>query len=91
MTESKKLKYSYTFGLGAFLMTGCYQFTGMPELNSVTQSSNKIQPIQNNDDYDSGRKKRSTSQNQTDDIRTFCNRYAVPQKSLECKVKNNKK
>lgn len=30
LTEFKKQKFSYPFGLGAFLMNGCYLFTGLP-------------------------------------------------------------
>ena len=71
-----------------FLLNGCYQFTGMPDENS--QSQQQSTNSQNSDSEYEARKKRSTqNQNQTDDMRTICSRYAVQDKSIECKVIKN--
>ena len=87
MTESKKLKYSYPFGLGTFLMSGCYQFTGMPDKKFTQDEQDDDDYNNNNNDDDESnrrRKKRIVPSNQTDEFISFCNRYAKAQKSMEC-------
>lgn len=81
VTESKQNKYSYPFGLGTYLLTGCFQYIG---------SNNNKKPINADYDYEdnSSRKKRSdTSKNSTvTNMKSFCNRYAKIEKTLGCKV-----
>jgi hypothetical protein len=59
-------------------MSGCYQYTGMPDTESVKNN------LQSNEDFK--RRKRETFLNQTNDLISFCSRYAVLEKSKECAV-----
>ena len=93
LTESKKLKYSYPYGLGTFLMSGCYQYTGMPEKKFERTNENDQDDNENESDNDenesiSNKRKRkrqiALNRNETDEFISFCNRYAKAQQSLEC-------
>lgn len=87
----KKTKYSYPFGLGTYLMNGCYQFIGMTEY-APNQNKNAAQEAHDPQmDYENpaARKKRYSFQNQTNDMRAFCSRFAVPEPTIECKVIKN--
>ena len=75
ITESKKLKFSYPFGIGAFLMNSCYR----------TRNKNKEKLII---DYNQRRKKRSnnSNRNKTLDIQNLCKNYVKEQSTEPCKV-----
>ncbi len=75
ITESKKLKFSYPFGIGAFLMNSCYR----------TRNKNKEKSII---DYNQRRKKRSnnSNRNKTLDIQNLCKNYVKEQSTEPCKV-----
>ncbi len=93
LTESKKLKYSYPYGIGSFLMNGCYQYTGMPEPKTTPSSdynqndnSNMDSDEYSYDDESNRKKKRQIYGNQTNDLISFCSRYAQLENSKECSV-----
>jgi hypothetical protein len=82
-------------------MNGCYQYIGMSDYVTSKQNINTNQAGQagsgstnnNNNqeqDYDVPlRKKRASFQNQTNDMRTFCSRYAALEQSIDCKVNDS--
>ena len=78
--ESQKLKYSYPFGLGAYLLTGCFQYSGASISNN---QNNKNTDYDYQDGDETSRQKRDTNET---DMETFCSRYAVQESFEECKV-----
>ena len=70
VTESKKLKYSYPLGIGAFLMSGCYRF---------------VNEIQNSNEQREKRKKRSSNENDQF-LQKYCRRYVVQENWTPCEV-----
>lgn len=93
ITVAKKPRYSYPFGLGTYLMNGCYQYIGMSEYTQTKQQKPSEEAVQPNQpmDYEApaSRKKRHSFQNQTNDMRAFCSRYASLEQTIECKVSQN--
>jgi hypothetical protein len=82
MTESKKLKFSYPFGIGAFLMSGCFQFTGMSD-----QDSSKNNPSNEEKRRKRHKKRQDLNENpNSSDYAKFCSKYAKLEKNIECSV-----
>ncbi|CAF0723375.1 unnamed protein product [Brachionus calyciflorus] len=82
VTESSKLKFSYPFGLGSFLLSGCYQFTGMPDSKTTENTATQTD---DSSGFDNKRKKRDTNQkNNMTDMKSFCSRYAKLEPVKEC-------
>lgn len=73
VTESKKLKYTYPLGLGAFLMSGCYRATVIK------------QPKKQDEGF---RKKRNVNINSKRDnfTESYCKRYIMEEKTKSCEV-----
>ena len=95
VTESKKIKYSYPFGLGAFLMNGCYQLTGLSsDQKSFDETGSSGDSSQQDASFSKKKKRRKrslheneqTSINKTDQFISFCSRFAQFEKTKECFV-----
>ncbi len=89
VTESKKTKYTYPFGLGSFLMSGCYQSTVM------SGDSTSVDGSAPQDGTTFRKKRQSESQDsaslphekkETQNFMSFCNRYAQLEQTKECFV-----
>jgi FtsZ-interacting cell division protein YlmF len=74
-------------------MSGCYQYTGMPNSESDKDYQEQNEKQQEQDYYDNEEKKRrrkrntkTTTNNKAKNYKSFCNRYAKLDTSLECNV-----
>ena len=88
VTESNNSKYSYPFGVGMFLITGCFQYSKHRKLANQNYNSGDYMDYdyQENTNY---RRKRSMSTeriNTTTDMTSFCDRYSKLEYNFECKV-----
>ena len=84
-----KPKYSYPFGIGSYLMNGCYQYIGVSDnlIKSNNNNNNAQKEAEVPMDYEApSRRKRAIFQNQTNDMRNYCSRYANLEPTIECKV-----
>ena len=78
VSESSSTKYSYPFGMGAFLMSGCYMFTGLP----LNEEENDLEM----NDFRRYKRQVDLKPRVEDELKKFCNRFARPIKSIECQV-----
>jgi hypothetical protein len=74
-------------------MNGCYQYTGMPDQKTTTPSYKDFNQNQDSnietdttEDESYRKRKRQIYGNQTNDLISFCSRYAQLEKSKECSV-----
>jgi hypothetical protein len=72
-------------------MNGCYQYTGMPDQKTTTPTYNDYNENSNmdsdiNEDESDKKRKRQIYGNQTNDLISFCSRYAQLENSKECSV-----
>jgi hypothetical protein len=93
VTESKKVKYAYPFGLGSFLMSGCGQMNG---LASNTDSMSNVVDSGGSSEMEGTvmqRKKREAAKEESqkgpsksESFVNFCGKYAQLEQTRECFV-----
>ena len=96
VTESKVLKYSYPLGLGAFLMSSCYRYTGTSTDYSYDANAQQQQQI-----YERRKRQNSdvpvnvkttmtttttTTSSDSESEKSICKRYAKPETPIPCQV-----
>lgn len=77
VTETQTKKYVFPYGIGAFLMSGCYRMTGIPSKTHEADSRD--------DQTESKRRKRETNSSRDEHSFTnYCKKYAFTEKTKNC-------
>jgi hypothetical protein len=96
VTESEKVKYTYPFGLGSFLMSGCYQANNLMSTDSMNGDVGGSSDNGVSQDGSGYRRRRETSDKEpidsletkkkSENFMNFCGRYAQLEPTRECFV-----